>query len=118
MIDFEKWCKLITRCAPSSERGMQKMNLCGSDAREEEQDLANLTQELVTVLEKINKLRPIKFHDYESDYWYNFLGIRDLPDMGYVFIEISGEYDNLPSHTEVPLKNGRNQPMPPYPDFT
>lgn len=120
MVDLDKWCELITRHAAAKESGVQQMNLEASKPVEQEQSLEELTLELVEVLEKINRIRPVQFHDYESDYVYNFLGVREwTEDKGYerIFIEVSGEHDNLPSHATNPLKDSRNHPLLPCPDF-
>ena len=109
---------LVRRSA--SQMGVKQMDLTSSGSVGPGQSLEELTLELVEVLEKINRIRPVQFHDYESDYVYNFLGVRDwTEDKGCerIFIEVSGVHDNLPSHAINPLKDGRNHPLLPYPDF-
>lgn len=57
------------------------------------------------ILEKINSICPVQFLNWESEYIYNFLGLMYCPDDDRVFICVSAEYDNLPSHMRNPLKD-------------
>lgn len=75
------------------------------------EQLAALQDKLIGVLEEINQLRPVQFLDWESEYTYNFLRLRESVEDDRIYIDISGCYDNLPAHEESPLRNGRNHPI-------
>lgn len=75
------------------------------------EQLAALQDKLIGVLEEINQLRPVQFLDWESEYTYNFLRLRESVEDDRIYIDISGCYDNLPAHEESPLCNRRNHPI-------
>lgn len=75
--------------------------------------LSELQEQLVNVLAEIDKIAPVQFLDIDSDYVCNFIGLHVSEDDGRVYVQISGEYDNLPAHTENPLRNGRGRVIPP-----
>lgn len=89
---------------------MKYMNLSGKGQVE---DVTKLTQELVDVLERLNAIKPVQFLDWESEYIYNYLGIRVSEEDGRLYVCISGVNDNLPAHRTNPLRNGRGQPYTP-----
>lgn len=81
-------------------------------------ELKALQNELVAVLEKLNRRRPIQFLDFESEYVYNFLRLRECSDEDRLFIEVSGRYDNLPAHAKYPITDGRGHPISPSVEFS
>jgi len=85
---------------------IQSLNL-GSAPVSTESILAALKQKLIGVLEEIDKVAPVQFLDWESEYVYNFLDVAEDPGDGRVYIRISGVYDNLPAHRASPLRNSR-----------
>lgn len=85
-----------------------------SETRKEQ--LTILQDKLIAVLEEINQIRPVQFLDWESEYVYNFLRLRESVEDDRIYIDISGRYDNLPSREKSPLCDGRNHPMPPLED--
>lgn len=89
------------------------MNTYGETRKEQ---LTILQDKLIAVLEEINQIRPVQFLDWESEYVYNFLRLRESVEDDRIYIDISGCYDNLPSREKSPLCDGRNHPMPPLED--
>lgn len=85
-----------------------------SETRKEQ--LTILQDKLIAVLEEINQIRPVQFLDWESEYVYNFLRLRESVEDDRIYIDISGCYDNLPSREKSPLCDGRNHPIPPLED--
>lgn len=73
---------------------VKRMNL-GAAPKSDTEQLEELKDQLVDVLEKINKIRPVQFLDWESEFIYNFIGLMDRPEDDRVFICVSAEYDNL-----------------------
>lgn len=94
---------------------VKEMDLEASREAGPEQDtLESLFAELVDVLERIDKIRPVQFLDFESEYVYNFLRIRESPTDDRVYIEVSGCYDNLPAHCDLPLRDSRGGKLLPH----
>ena len=79
---------------------------------EEAARLKELEAQLAAILSEMDKIKPVKIYDMESEYVYNFVGVK--PSRLYTYIYVSGEYDNLPPHAANPLKNGRGRPYIPY----
>lgn len=75
--------------------------------------LAFLKERLVSVLEEIDSISPIQFLDMDGEYIFNFIDLKFSPEEGRVWVRISAEHDNLPSHRESHLKNGRGRPILP-----
>lgn len=94
------------------------LNLTSDPAEVNMTELKELQDELVTVLSKLNSRRPIQFLDFESEYVYNFLRLRECPEEDRLFIEISGQYDNLPAHAVHPITDGRGQKILPSAEFS
>lgn len=94
---------------------MENMNLTDNVPHEVEgrDTLTCLTEELVAILEKINRIRPVQFLDVDSDYVYNFLRLHENSGDNRVYIELSGRYDNLPAHEDKPFDDGRGRPVLP-----
>lgn len=77
--------------------------------QQEQQELKKLEIELAEVLDKINKIRPVQFHDIDcDDQLFNFIGLEVDDIENKVFVQIAMWNDNLPSHKENPLVDGRN----------
>lgn len=89
-----------------------KMNLVEETSREIE-SLSELKEQLVAVLEKMNRIRPVQFLDLKSSYIYNFLGLLNRQEDNRIFICISGEHDNLPAHKEAPMCNSCGRKIEP-----
>lgn len=79
----------------------------------ERSELEQATADLVAALERLNAIKPVQFLDWESEYIYNYLGVRVSEEDDRLYVCISGEHDNLPSHEGTPLCNGRGQPYTP-----
>lgn len=77
------------------------------------QKLEELQVKLMEVLGEINKIAPVQFLDWESEYVYNLLGLRLSPSDNRVWVVVSGRNDNLPAHAANPLRDSRGQIMPP-----
>lgn len=96
---------------------MKQMNLSGEikpgEGAATIERLVKLQEKLIQVLTEIDQIAPVQFLDWESEYVYNFLGMRVSPEDGRVYIQISGIYDNLPAHEENPLRDSRGAPMLP-----
>lgn len=88
----------------------------GAYGKTRKEQLTILQDKLIAVLEEINQIRPVQFLDWESEYVYNFIRLRESVEDDRIYIDISGCYDNLPSHVKSPLCGGRNRPMPPLED--
>lgn len=101
-----------------SDSTSKLLNLTGDQDKVGESELKALQDELVTVLEKLNRRRPIQFLDFESEYVYNFLRLRECLDEDRLFIEVSGQYDNLPAHAKYPITDGRGHPISPSVEFS
>lgn len=86
-----------------------------STSENERLEVERLKQQLIDVLEQLNKIKPIQFLDYESEYVYNFLDVQDSPYEGEdrLYIVVSCLHDNLPSHKKDQLVNGRGDKMLP-----
>lgn len=93
--------------------GGNKVKAMNLGATTSDTELEQATADLVAALERLNAIKPIQFMDYESEYVYNYLGTRINEEDGRVYIWVSGVYDNLPSHRDNPLRNGRRELMRP-----
>lgn len=81
---------------------------------DEQSQIAMLKTQLIDVLHKMNKIRPIQFHDIDcDDCVYNFSDVVIDERDGRVYIEIAMWHDNLPAHAEHPLKDGRGREILP-----
>lgn len=73
-----------------------------------------LKQQLVNVLTEMDKIMPVQFHDIDCDNQvFNFSNVKIDENDGRVYVEIAMWHDNLPSHADRPLDNGRGKPILP-----
>lgn len=81
---------------------------------DEQSQLDILKNQLIDVLHKMNKIRPVQFHDIDcDDCVYNFSDVTISEGDNRVYIEIAMWHDNLPVHAEHPLKDGRGREILP-----
>lgn len=85
--------------------------MMGAYSKTHKEQLTILQGKLIAVLEEINQIRPVQFLDWESEYVYNFLRLRESVEGDRIYIDISGRYYNLPSREKSPLCNRRNCSM-------
>lgn len=77
-------------------------------------ELDRLKTQLVSVLEQMEKIRPVQFHDIDcDDCVYNFSDVVTDAKDNRVYVEIAMWHDNLPSHANSPLNDGRGNPILP-----
>lgn len=72
--------------------------------------VAELKEQLIDVLTKLNAVKPVQFHDIDcDDCVFNFSDVVIDEADNRVYIEIAMWHDNLPVHAENPLKDGRGK---------
>ena len=76
--------------------------------------LLELKNQLISVLEEMNKIKPVQFHDIDcDDQVFNFSDVKIDEEFDRVYVEIAMWHDNLPAHAEHPLKDGRGRDILP-----
>lgn len=79
-----------------------------------EERLEELKKQLVDVLTELDKIKPVQFLDVECENCvYNYGGVDIHEGDNRVYVELLMFHDNLPSHKDNPLKDGRGSLMLP-----
>lgn len=77
-------------------------------------ELEVLKEELIEVLCKLDRIKPVQFHDIDcDDRVYNFSDVVIDEKDDRVYVEIAMWHDNLPIHEDNPLKDGHGRDILP-----
>lgn len=76
--------------------------------------LEELKKELIDVLTKMDQIKPVQFCDIDCDNQvFNFSGVSIDENDNRVYVNIAMWHDNLPSHEQHPLTDGRGREILP-----